>query len=331
MSCSISSEMWEYQGQGCTFYKIYLGIILFLSVITMSMIGWWTIKFIRIFGCKKKLQFLFLVTVFGSTIARNVSFSLEFYWRVGQCSIPISLCNEAAVYWLSSTLFSAAVIIHIFSFLYQLLRLKKFREGERQNQKLHHATFAGFIMLILFTYLGFVITACVASREERWIFRIFKILYSSTFLLIAVTYILVAVYFYKKVKGMFLEKAKDLKKRIMFSSVVISFSFFLRACLNIGMYLLEFNSRFNRHWLTNNKFWFPLVLTFYFILSEILPTLYICMSIKNIEKKINEQGHESECSNNNLGFTGISSLRESLDESRAPRSTLMSTEQVINN
>lgn len=312
----------------CVFYKVYLGIILSLSTVAMLLIGWWTLKFIRIFRFKKKLQMWFLFLVFGSTIARVANFSFELYWRGEAWSVPPDFWTESSIYWLSSTLFSSAIVISIFSWIYQLLRIKKFQTGERQYQIPHHIAFGSFLAIVFFSYFGFVFTAWLIESEEMTVFRMFKILYSCTFLLIGVTYIVVAVVFYKNLKKILEEQAKSMKTKIIISVIVISSSFLTRAILNLGMYMFNFNARFNRHWLTENQFWFPLTLTFYFLLSEILPTLYIWMSIKSIEKQLHRKNINWD--DFNLGITKNSVLHETLRESQVSRTTLGSTKEVIN-
>ena len=214
-------------------FQIYLGIILLISTITVGLTWWWTIKFLRIFRFKKKLQLIFLFTVWLSAIGRVVYFIMEFIWRQGKCSESPSLCSEAPIYWLSSTLFSIAVVINIFNWRYQTIRMKKFREGKRQNQMHIHILFGVFTFIVFISYTGFTLSACYFGKQDDLTFLIFSLIYSGTFLLLGISFVAVGINFYLKFRQVWEDKAKKIKVRIFLSITIISVTFIIRGVLNI--------------------------------------------------------------------------------------------------
>mmetsp|Transcript_17849 Transcript_17849/g.17574 ORF Transcript_17849/g.17574 Transcript_17849/m.17574 type:complete len:167 (-) Transcript_17849:37-537(-) len=112
------------------------------------------------------------------------------------------------------------------------------------------------------------------------IFNIITLVYAGTFYLISLTFIIVGINFYRKYKKFSEPQARQIRSRIIISITVISFSFIARGTLNILYYVIDKNSQLRRDWLKNNCVWFPLVMTTYFVIAEILPTLYLCLGLK---------------------------------------------------
>ncbi|CAI2375170.1 unnamed protein product [Moneuplotes crassus] len=308
----------------CLFYMIFLGFTLFLSVIAMIFTGFWTIKFIKIFKARRKLQLLFLLLVDASTVGRVAYFIVEIVWRADSCDKSPSICIEVSLYWLSSTLFSAAIVVNIFSWINQTLRIRKFHYGIRSNKTFFYIAFFIFLALISLIYLGFIISACLSTKEEHTMFKVFKIIYGTSFIVLGVFFIIVGAIFYCQLKKIFKTKAKAMKCQIIFSIISISSSFILRSILTFAMFSFYIYARYRERWLRENTIWFPLILALYFIVSEILPTFYLCMSVKMVEKKIIEKEIQ-EKSNHKLGLTDDRSMRLRVNESMLSRFTLETT------
>ncbi|CAI2374015.1 unnamed protein product [Moneuplotes crassus] len=296
-SASDIASLSEDSRDNCIIYKVYLGMLVFLSVITVVLTCWWTTKFLLIFKTRKKLTTLFLFLLTLSSIARLGYFIMEIVWRQGNCSSSPSRCGEAPVYWLSSTLFSSAVVVNIFNWVYQTLRMKKFITGVRQKQILCHIIFATLSGIVLLAYLIFVISVCALARVDVILARIFTLIYAITFFLIGLIFIFIGWRFYKEFKKFYEDKTKAIRNRVFMSILVISTTFILKGIVNVAYYWADVNIKFRSEWLKQNAFWYPLLLLVYFGLTEILPTAFLCMGIRNIYHQI-ERKKEIEPSYN---------------------------------
>ncbi|CAI2373340.1 unnamed protein product [Moneuplotes crassus] len=304
---SASDDPDEETKDNCIAYKVYLGFLLALSVVTVMLTCWWTTKFCLIFKTRKKLQTLFLFLVTLSSIARLGYFITEFFWRQGECSHSPSRCGEAPVYWLSSTLFSSAIVVNIFNWIYQTLRMRKFITGVRQKQTVHHIVFASFSGLVLVAYIAFVIAMCALDKSEVVLARTFTLIYAITFFLIGVVFIFVGWKFYREYKKFFEEKARKIRMRILLSILVISITFILRGFVNVAYFWIDLNVRFRAQWLRNNSFWYPVLMFSYFTITEIIPTIFLCMGVRNISHQIERKKEENEVQYN-LAITDTSNM-----------------------
>ncbi|CAI2367951.1 unnamed protein product [Moneuplotes crassus] len=264
----------------CVYYKIYLGIILFISCGIMAFTIWRTVKFYLRFRCTKKLILIFLLVVCASTVGRVLYFIFEFLWRTGECSMPYNTCAESLMHWLSATLFAIAVVINIFNWIYQTIKMKVFQEGKYKDQTAVHLVFGIFVLVVFLTYIGFVTSSCIFEDSADVIFNIVTLVYAGTFFIIGLTFIIVGINFYRKYKQFNIDQATKIRTRIIMSISVISISFITRGTLNILYYIFDKNARLRREWLKSNSLWFPIIMTAYFIVAEILPTLYLCLGLK---------------------------------------------------
>ncbi|CAI2370795.1 unnamed protein product [Moneuplotes crassus] len=310
---STISDSEDETNDSCIIYMIYLSVLLVLSVLTVVLTCWWTTKFFLLFKTRKKLTTIFLFVLTLSSVARLAYFITEIIWRQGECSISVSRCGEEPIYWLSATLFSSAIVINIFNWIYQTLRMKKFITGVRQKQVVHHVLFACFSGLVLLAYFMFLLGVCVFDEGDSVVGRIFTLFYGITFFFIAVVFIFVGWKFYKEYKKFFEDRAKKIKCKIILSITVISSTFAMKGLVNIAYFWGDLNSRFRSEWLRTNTLWYPLLLFFYFTITEIFPTIFLCMGVRSISHQLKKQNEEDNKCNLAITNTSNGTLAESLN------------------
>lgn len=281
------------------FYKVYLGIILAISIGTMIWVIFRTFTFVQVFGTNKKLVLTFLLLVWASTVGRVLYFIFEYIWRMGEWSLSTNEWAESLMHWLSSTLFAGAVVVNTFNWIYQTIKMKKFRHYKYRSPLVVHLFFAIFGISVFLTYVGFALSSWLLEHVHDTIFNIFTLIYSASFFIIGVTYLAVGINFYLKFKVFNRTEAEKIKIRVVLSISIISFSFIARGVLNVLYFVLDKQSHLRRQWLKANNIWFPLIMSAYFIISEILPTIYLWIGLrmatndeiernKTIEEEIDE-------------------------------------------
>ena len=142
----------------------------------------------------------------ASTIGIIIYFILELTMRRGYWNQPPSIWVEAPMSLMFSILFSSAVVINIFNWIYQTIKIKSIQNGRYQNQVIIHILFAFLILSVFLTYMGFVVASWVLDSDEDLLLRVFTLTYWATFLLIGCSFIFVGINFYHTFKETCLKK-----------------------------------------------------------------------------------------------------------------------------
>ncbi|CAI2367664.1 unnamed protein product [Moneuplotes crassus] len=308
---SIILGLREEDRDNCVFYMIFVSLLLMLSLITVILTCWRTTKFILLFKSKKLLTTIFLLLLTLSAIARVSYFSTEIYWRHDQCSVFTSRCKEASVYWLSGTLFTTAMIVYLFNWIYQTLRMKKFITGVRQKQMKHHICFVSLLAIDLLAYAIFVTGVCVFRPSESIVSRLFLLFYGITFLLIALVFIFIGRKLYKEYKRFFEDKAKKIRFKVILSITIISVAFTVKGSVSFAYSWGNILYRYRAEWLKTNSFWYPFLIFLYFTITEIFPTIFLCMGVRSIAHQLHKKRHEDMDYSLSITSTTSGTLEES--------------------
>lgn len=131
-------------------------------------------------------------------------------------------------------MFSLAVVVNIFNWIYQTKRLEKFITGVRAKQGWLHIGFASFATLVSLAYLFFVVAVCSLDGEYITLMSIFTLVYAITFFFIGAIFAVVGWLFYRKYSSLTETSSAKFRCRIFQSVLVISITFILRGFVNIG-------------------------------------------------------------------------------------------------
>ena len=82
LSAILKNEEDEYN---CNKFKIFLALMALINIVVFIMITLWTVKFIKVFRLKKKLQIIFFVLVCLSSLSRVIFFIAQLILRFDNC------------------------------------------------------------------------------------------------------------------------------------------------------------------------------------------------------------------------------------------------------
>lgn len=119
------------------------------------------------------------------------------------------------------TLFSAAMLINVFNWLYQTLRLDKLHTGKRRSQWWIHIIFICAQSVIFLMFILITIVTCGLGREYSSLGLLFGTVYGSIFLVIGIAFAVVGIRFYKKLKSISEVKARKIKCRLTMSIIIV--------------------------------------------------------------------------------------------------------------
>ena len=236
-----------------------------------------------------KLTLLFLILLSGASIARMVYFIYESLGRHGDWSIPDSEWFEAVWGWLHVTLFSAAMLINVFNWLYQTLRLDKLQTGQRRSQWWIHIIFVWAQSVIFLIYILIVIVTCGLYKDYSWLAPVFGTIYGSIFIIIGISFAVVGIRFYRKLKSISEVKARKIKLRLTMSIIIVWVCFVLRGVSNITTSTTNFTNITEREALREDAILLPILLLAFYLIVDIIPTVYQSFGVKAVIDEKNRQ------------------------------------------
>ena len=215
-----------------TEFRVWASILFILSIFVTGVILFYTIKFIKLIGFRKKMLLAYLfclcISAFGRVVAQIVDISLKWNhwdrdpnpWR----DVPLN--------WANAAFFAVAIVINIFNWVYLTLRIEKHLEGKRKNQLHFHVAFAIFLILILGLY-GMLTIASWDERFTKISAYIIGISYGATFVMISVAYAFVSRKLFVTYTKLSPDLANKQKLRLFTSWTVIGGSFLLRGKVHL--------------------------------------------------------------------------------------------------
>ena len=279
------------EGEGSwIYYRVSIIILLVFAVIVALWIYYSTVQFLRFVGWGKRMQIAFLLCLCLSATGKVGMIIREFVIRWDNCKNGLGVWEDVSLHWLNSTLFSVAITINIFNWIYQTLRLDKFKTGKRRTQWPYHLAFVLSVSLLFGVFAAIVLTSCLtADGHEGMAYNIVAFSFASSFLVLAITFAIVGINLYRKFRQVSHTQARLQKPRI-FTSISVIFIWFMIK----GILLLIFMADFNRDgviidWLAENQNYMALILMVYIIIVDFVPTLYQCLSIKWLTHDILKQ------------------------------------------
>lgn len=171
-----------------------------------------------------------------------------------------------------------------------------------------------FVIAVVFVYFGFILGACLKSTRDNVIFTVFSLIYSASFFFIGVTFAIVGTNFYRKLKQAHPEKAREVRFRIFMSISSISISFIMRGLFNLIYTIFDKNTRYRAGWLKDNNPFYPVIMFLYFLISEILPTIFLCLGVRIATNEYAKTQETEE--DNTLGLTKFTNLKQTLNDSK---------------
>lgn len=101
---------------------------------------------------------------------------------------------------------------------------------------------------------------------------------------------------------------------------MISLTFIAKGLANFGSYWVDLNTNVKEDWLKDNVFWYPLLMSAYFISTEIIPTILLCIGVRNVTNRA--QGIQEPSGEYNLGITQNTNLNSTLSNSLDRETTI---------
>ncbi|CAI2368695.1 unnamed protein product [Moneuplotes crassus] len=318
----LSSDVSLGNKPSCTKYRIFLTVLLVINTITFALITGWTHKFVKVFRLKKKMQLIFLVLVCLSALGRIFFFGIELAYRKGTCIEPPPICIEGTIHWLNAAMLTSAIISNIFNWLYQTLRLEKMETGSKKDQRGYHIALIVSLVFELIVYLSLTLLACTINNLDKTVFIVFGGIYSSTFLIVGAVFAIAGIIFYTKFKRISPENAKRIKLRVIISIFIIFTSFLIRGATNLIVVILEGDETMRLQWLEKESIGVAIGLSIYFIVVDIIPSVYLSYSIKVItddyrHRYLSQSSKIGNSYNNRLSFGEQSINDNNYEQSRS--------------
>ena len=118
---------------------------------------------------------------------------------------------------------------------------------------------------------------------------------------IVFTFTIIGRKFYTKLKRLSVRKAAKAKWRVILSISIIAFSFTYRAVSSSLVVFLNFKDNGFYHSLQNNTWVAPLLLGAYYLIADVLPTMYQVIGIKSVIDEKNQKNTDRNSSVDNIG------------------------------
>ena len=131
--------------------------------------------------------------------------------------------------------------------------------------------------------------------------KIFIVIYSALFMFIVFTFTIIGRKFYTKLKRLSVRKAAKAKWRVILSISIIAFSFTYRAISSSLVVFLNFKDNDFDYSLRNNTWVAPLLLSAYYLIADVLPTMYQVIGIKSVIDEKNQKNTDRNSSVDNIG------------------------------
>lgn len=108
------------------------------------------------------------------------------------------------------------------------------------------------------------------------------IFYSVSFLVVGAVFAIVGIIFYFKFKKVSPENAQVNKWRIALSIFIIFTTFMIRGITNLVTVILEGDETMRLQWLENDSLALVILLSIYYIVVDVIPSVYLAFSIKMV-------------------------------------------------
>ena len=214
---------------------------------------------------------------------------MELIWRNDKWHQDPPICIEGTLHWFTAAVLALAVITNIFNWLYQTLRIEKFKTGKRKNQTCYHIFFVIALIFEIFIYLGLSMVAWFFFKDEPILYRVFSGLYALTFIVVGLTFAIVGIKFYVKFKGASPEFAMKKRFQIFASIAIIFISFLIRGSNNLFAAIVGKDFTLRLEWLENPSFWVAIGAGFYYMIVDVVPSVYLSLGIWIITHEYKER------------------------------------------
>lgn len=255
-----------------------ISFLLFLSISYM------TFRFVRVFGTHQKLQVFFLAMTGVTMIGKIIYFATEMTWRLKNCFYTPTVWVEDTIFWFSDTAFTIAVVGNIFHWIFIRIRITKCHSPKQDL--LYNNAGIGFVIwtiLVGVIYAGILVQAWAFGQDDTRGSKTFILIYSVLFLFIAGIYFVAATSFYRSLKRVNEGRAKNMKCRIILSVFFISSSFLARGILTLLQYGFNIFEEIRTGAMRTQSCLLIATLFIIYICIDLLPTAYLCWSIRVAE------------------------------------------------
>ena len=115
--------------QNCVKYKISLGLVAFICMVTLLIVLFVAVKTILRYKCRSKCLLLFFLALALSLTSDILFAQYEILAKTGNCSVPADSCLEFTFNWLGFVFFLLAVLANLFNLWLGVVKLKERRTG----------------------------------------------------------------------------------------------------------------------------------------------------------------------------------------------------------
>lgn len=220
----------------------------------------------------------FSLELFGSALVRLFSHNIWYrHWKSKGSKTYVGIFT-----YLPVLVFISAVIFSTFSWIYQSRQINEyFNATNKFRKKWTNIWLIISQCMLLIIIVANITLSSVKGDNLKLIYSIFRLVVTFYFISTSLWYAWAVRYYYLKLKIFSPKMSQKIKKRVVYSILLVSLPLLLRGLNNISRYIWS-GDQIASDSLKHNTIWWPAYIFLYFTLTDFVPMITLMLGMKTI-------------------------------------------------